>query len=252
MRQGASLRAEQSEPDIRFSNGRLRTSFVILRGAPRARPPERTVERLPPRTTSDEIDLYMRTYMSLLRSSGEVRVRAFEEAHVFSNSSLHAGARESAFDAAAFGYSAARLPACMHAVQRVVLGQSYEQFESEGMPVREWSRVRTRGRRRPLRYDDHNTLAVFVASISDIDDLVPICTAYQLEWNKMSRLFRDVKDVYTAFMALPEGEQPTPELETRIEGLQGRDRHRRRCREAGAASHRRRRPGRLGSARAQQ
>jgi len=34
------------------------------------------VDRQPPRTTSNEIDLYIRTYYSLLRSSGDVRVRA--------------------------------------------------------------------------------------------------------------------------------------------------------------------------------
>ena len=33
------------------------------------------MDRQRPRTTSDEIDLYIRTYYSLLRSSGEVRVR---------------------------------------------------------------------------------------------------------------------------------------------------------------------------------
>lgn len=143
------------------------------------------MERQPPRTTSDEIDLYIRTYTSLLRSSGEVRVRTFEEAHAFSNSSLHSGARDAAPDLAAFGYSAARLPACAYRVKRIVMGQSHEQFEADGLPVRDWERVRTRGRRRPLRFDGAETLAVFVTSVSDIDDLVPIVTAYQLEWNKL-------------------------------------------------------------------
>ena len=64
------------------------------------------MDRHPPRTTSDEIDLYIRTYFSLLRSSGEVRVRAFEEAHIYSSSSLHEGCREPAPDVAAFAYSA--------------------------------------------------------------------------------------------------------------------------------------------------
>lgn len=143
------------------------------------------MERQPPRTTSDEIDLYIRTYTSLLRSSGEVRVRAFEEAHAYSNSSLHSGAREAALDLAAFGYSAARLPTCMPHARRLVLGQSHEQFEAAGLEVRDWERVRTRGRRRPLRWNGAGTLAVFVTSMSDIDDLVPIVTAYQLEWNKL-------------------------------------------------------------------
>ncbi len=143
------------------------------------------MDRQPPRTTSNEIDLYIRTYYSLLRSSGDVRVRAFEEAHLYSDSSLHAGALAPEPDAAAFAYSAARLPDCMPEVERLVLGQSLEQFSRAGLPVASWRTVRTRGRRRPLRYDGAGTLAVFVASASDIDDLVPIVTAYQIEWNKL-------------------------------------------------------------------
>jgi hypothetical protein len=145
------------------------------------------MDRQPPRTTSDAIDLYIRTYYSLLRSSGEVRVRAFEEAHLYSDSSLHLGARSPSPDVAAFAYSAARLPDCMPEVRRIVLGQSHEQFEAAGLPVPAWRRVRTRGRRRPLRWDGGGTLAAFVTSTSDIDDLVPIVTAYQIEWNKIRR-----------------------------------------------------------------
>jgi hypothetical protein len=143
------------------------------------------VERLAPRTSSDEIDLYIRTYYSLLRSSGDVRVRAFEEAHLYSRSSLHAGALSPAPDLAAFAYSAARLPECMMQIRRVVLGQSVAQFVKHGFDVSRWQVVRTRGRRRPLRWDGGDTLAVFVASASDIDDLAPIVTAYQIEWNKL-------------------------------------------------------------------
>src|ERR1041384_2048760 len=109
------------------------------------------VDRQPPRATSDEIDLYIRTYYSLLRSSGDVRVRAFEEAHLYSGSSLHLGAEDADPDLAAFAYSAARLPDCMPRVRRLVLGQSPNQFASAGLPIERWEIVRTRGRRRPLR-----------------------------------------------------------------------------------------------------
>jgi hypothetical protein len=143
------------------------------------------VDRQPPRATSDEIDLYIRTYYSLLRSSGDVRVRAFEESHLFARSSLHLGAEDPDPDLAAFAYSAGRLPDCMPRVRRIVLGQSLAQFAAAGYPIEEWEVVRTRGRRRPLRYDGKQTLAVFIASGSDIDDLVPIVTAYQIEWNKL-------------------------------------------------------------------
>jgi len=143
------------------------------------------VDRQPPRATSDEIDLYIRTYYSLLRSSGDVRVRAFEEAHLFSRSSLHLGAEAPEPDLAAFAYSAGRLPDCMPRVRRLVLGQSQQQFDHAGYGVDRWQIVRTRGRRRPLRWDGGETLAAFIASASDIDDLVPILTAYQIEWNKL-------------------------------------------------------------------
>jgi len=146
------------------------------------------VERQKPDTETNEIALYLRTVYSLLRSTGEVRVRAFEEAHSFSNASLHVGAREAAPDVGAFGYAAARLPECMPYVERVVLGQSDETFANFGFPIHAWQRVRTRGRRRLLRWDGAGTLAAYVASNSDIDDLVPILTAYQIEWNKMHEL----------------------------------------------------------------
>jgi hypothetical protein len=143
------------------------------------------MDRRPPEPESEEISLYVSTYYSLLRSTGEVRVRAFEEAHAFSGSSLHLGALSDDPDLSAFAYAAARLPDEMTDVNLVVLGQSHELFEAAGYDVRKWSIVKTRGRRRPLRYDGAGTLAVFIASASDIDDLVPILTAYQIEWNKM-------------------------------------------------------------------
>src|SRR6185503_12487233 len=120
-----------------------------------------------------------------LRSSGDVRVRAFEESHLFSRSSLHLGAESPQPDLAAFAYSAGRLPECMPRIRRVVLGQSPMQFRAAGLPIERWEVVRTRGRRRPLRWDGGATLAAFIASASDIDDLVPIITSYQLEWNKL-------------------------------------------------------------------
>jgi hypothetical protein len=145
------------------------------------------VDRQPPRATSNAIDLYIRTYYSLLRSSGDVRVRAFEEAHVFSESSLHLGAQDEKPDVAAFAYAAARLPSCMPSVDRMILGQSSDQFHASGIDVSDWQVVTARGRRRPNRWSGGDTLAVYITSATDIDDLVPIITAYQLEWNKMRR-----------------------------------------------------------------
>ncbi|HEY0136538.1 MAG TPA: hypothetical protein VGB85_20790 [Nannocystis sp.] len=166
------------------------------------------MDRQRPRTTSDEIDLYIRTYYSLLRSSGEVRVRALEESHSFSDSSLHANALSGTPDVAAFAYSAARLPACMPKIHRIVLGQSHESFEAAGFAIRTWERVQTRGRRRPLRFDGGDLLGAFISSTSDIDDIVPIVTAYQIVWNQMHLLLADSELGRRLRAAPPEGEPP--------------------------------------------
>jgi hypothetical protein len=150
------------------------------------------MERQPPVAPADELDLYVRTYTSLLRSTGDVDVRAFEEAHAFSASSLHEGAPSAEPDVSAFAYAAGRLPLEMPECKRIVLGQSHELFEAAGFHVRDWATVKARGRRRPLRWDGAGTLAAFIASASDIDDLVPIVTAYQLEWNKMHARLRSL------------------------------------------------------------
>lgn len=150
------------------------------------------MRRSPPEPESEEISLYISTYYSLLRSSGEVRVRAFEEGHAFSGSSLHTGALADEPDLSAFAYAAARLPDEMPDVELLILGQSHELFEAAGYDVRQWKIAKTRGRRRPLRIDGAGKLAVFIASASDIDDLVPIVTAYQIEWNKIHHRLRRV------------------------------------------------------------
>ena len=71
-----------------------------------------------------EVDLYVRTYTTLLQSSGAISVSSFIPAHLTASPSLHAGAAESEPDLNAFMYSAQRLPACIVDVTDIVLGQS--------------------------------------------------------------------------------------------------------------------------------
>jgi hypothetical protein len=168
------------------------------------------MERQAPVAPADEIDLYVRTYTSLLRSTGDVDVRAFEEVHTFSASSLHEGAPTSDIDVSAFAYAAGRLPLDMPRTRRIVLGQSHELFEAAGFLFREWTVVKARGRRRPMRWNGSDTLGVIIASASDIDDLVPIVTAYQIEWNKMHARLRSLargegRDAIAAALGLDRG-----------------------------------------------
>ncbi len=139
-----------------------------------------------PSRGSEEIDLYMRTYYSLLRSTSDIRIRSLEETHSAMGSSLHIGADDLESDISAFVYSVMRLPQCLPQVCLVVMGQSEEVFARRGFPeVETWQPVTAHSRRRKMFFDGECTLAAFIASISDIDDLIPMLTAYQIEWNKL-------------------------------------------------------------------
>ena len=144
-----------------------------------------------PFSASEEIELYQRTYYSLLRSSGEIQIKALIETHAQMDSSLHIHARAEFPDMAAFVYSTLRLPDCIKSVRLVLLGQSDEVFIKAGFnDVEQWKEVSAPGRRRKYYYDDRETLAAFIASASDIDDLIPILTAYEIEWNKINDLLQ--------------------------------------------------------------
>lgn len=139
----------------------------------------------------DAVELYVRTYNTMLRSSGDIPIRAFEPAHMGVGSSLHALAAQPGPDAGAFIYSIQRLPACVVDVERVVIGQLPEQFQAEaGGEMETWMHVSAPGRRRVWSFDGQRTLAVSIASTSDVDDVIPTLVAYQIEWNKLYAMIR--------------------------------------------------------------
>jgi hypothetical protein len=147
------------------------------------------MNRTVPRATSEEIQLYRSTLYSLLRSSAEVKIRTLEEVHAGMHSLMHPGAREATPDVSALIYSAMRLPDCMPYVHSVVLGQNADVFRRHGIVnVENWQPVSARARRRRCFFDQNDTLACYIASRSDIEDVVPALTAYQMEWNKIHLL----------------------------------------------------------------
>ncbi|MBI5349179.1 MAG: hypothetical protein HZB77_07660 [Chloroflexi bacterium] len=152
------------------------------------------MDRNVPDAASEEIELYIRTYYSLLRTSDEVQIKSLVEAHGNMESSLHPLARSDQPDLSAFIYSMLRLPTCINDVKLVVLGQSGEVFARHGFDLGSgWWAASSPARRRRCFYDGEQTLAMFIASYSDIDDLIPMLTAYQIEWNKFNQRLRDVK-----------------------------------------------------------
>ncbi len=153
------------------------------------------MERTVPVRSSEEIDLYLRTIYSLLRSSNEVHIRTLEEVHSGMNSSLHTKSREDSPDISALLYALQRLPEVIMSVKKVILGQSAENLASYGYgDIETWQEVSAKARRRRCFYDGHQILACFIASRSDIDDVIPALTTLQIEWNKLHFLLNTLPE----------------------------------------------------------
>src|ERR1700735_1162910 len=133
---------------------------------------------------SDEIELYQRTYATPLRSSGETHLRVLESSHRAIGSSLHPLAAGDELDLGAFLYAVRRLPDGIINAQRIAMGQDDASLIAAGMPVRDWQETEAPARRRRWYDNGAGTLAVLLASASDVDDLIPTLVAFQIEHNK--------------------------------------------------------------------
>ena len=137
-------------------------------------------------SVAEAVEVYHRTYTTLLRSSGETRLRVLEMSHRAMGASLHPLAASDDVDLGAFLYAVRRLPQTVVHAHRVVMGQSFEVFARHGFTeLSRWTELAAPGRRRRWYDDGDGTLAVLIASASDVDDLVPTLVAFQIEWNKL-------------------------------------------------------------------
>jgi hypothetical protein len=134
---------------------------------------------------SDEVELYQRTYNTLLRSSGETALRVLESSHRAMGSSLHPLADSEEPDLGAFLYAIRRLPDTIAGADLVIMGQETDVFERNGVDVESWAQTDAPARRRRWHDSGEGTLAVLPASASDVDDLIPTLVAFQIEWNKL-------------------------------------------------------------------
>jgi hypothetical protein len=152
---------------------------------------------------SDEVELYQRTYTTLLRSSGETQLRVLESSHRAMGSSLHPLADSDEPDLGAFIYAIRRLPDGIAGARLVIMGQDVEVFAANGITIDSWEEADAPARRRRWHDDGGGTHAVLLASASDVDDLIPTLVAFQIEWNKIH--------VRQRAAGWPPEEEPTPE-----------------------------------------
>ncbi|MFL5864300.1 MAG: DUF6909 family protein [Solirubrobacteraceae bacterium] len=162
---------------------------------------------------SDEIELYQRTYTTLLRSSGETHLRVLEPSHRAIGSSLHPLAGTDELDLGAFIYAIRRLPGGIIGARLVAMAQQVEAFMGAGMPVASWEESEAPARRRRWYDNGAGTLAVLLASASDVDDLVPTLVALQIEWNKIR-----VRQRAVGWLDVVGDREPAPEECTELLG----------------------------------
>ena len=104
--------------------------------------------------SSDEVELYHRTYTTLLRSSGETLVRVLEPSHRAMNSSLHPLAASEEIDLGAFIYATQRLPQEVPDAKVIVMGQEAKVFQDAGIgPIEDWQPLEAPARRRRWFHD---------------------------------------------------------------------------------------------------
>ena len=130
----------------------------------------------------------------MLQSSGDIKVASLVQAHLRMGSVLHPLASQPQSDMGALLYAVRRLPNAISRCRTVIMGQSPPGFKAVlGADILSWQAQKAPARRRRWYFDGDTTLAVLIASTSDIDDLVPTLVAYQIEWNKLHQSLQDVE-----------------------------------------------------------
>jgi len=163
-----------------------------------------------PTSNISSIENHVRSYRSALKSSLEITIHSLSASHLKMHSLLHPfGANQKEVDFSALTYSLDRLPKIISETEKIILGQSPEVFEKAGYKnVSNWKEVKAKSRRRVAHFNSQkNLLAYFIASISDIDDIVNTLIAIQTEWDKFNQLFHKHYSLYSLFKKELESEK---------------------------------------------
>ena len=150
----------------------------------------------------DSIDLHVKTYRSALKSNLEVTINSLSNSYLKIDSILHPFARDpNRLDPSAIVYSLLRLPKIADKTKIVVMGQSPSVFADAGFPnITSWSKVAATARRRTRFFNPKTGVAAsFISSITDVDDIVNLLLAYQIEWNKFHQLATTNYPKYSQF-----------------------------------------------------
>lgn len=148
--------------------------------------------------------IFVKTYRNLLADEGILRLNDLAMTYEKIVPSLHPGVASDDIDFGALFYCLLRLPRIIYRIGTIYLAQTEEIFHKEGIGVEHWELVEAPARRRKMYFDGDKNLAVYVNSITDVDDIVCMLLAYSIEWNKMHKKL--------STMALPRTPQEAEKL----------------------------------------
>jgi len=124
-------------------------------------------------------------YRSYLQKNGVLKIDQFIDLYQQMSPSLHKHAATNSIDIEAFMYSFLRLPRIIHEAQDIVMAQITESFARESFEIDVWEEVHASARRRKMYFDGEKTLATYINSVTDLDDMVGLLTSFSIEWNKI-------------------------------------------------------------------
>lgn len=164
----------------------------------------------------NSIDLHLRTYRSALKSNLEITLHSLTSSYLKIDSILHPFATDpTRLDPSALVYSLLRLPKDVDRSKTIVMGQNPQVFIDNGFSdVTKWKKSTVTARRRTRFFNSKTAiLASFLSSISDIDDIVNLLLAYQIEWNKFHQIAISAYPHYSEFKnAFIKNSEPVEEL----------------------------------------
>jgi hypothetical protein len=134
------------------------------------------------------IQSFLSTVYTFLQSSGDVSLDRLKESFIGMEPVIHGKCGSATLDISAMVYSSLRLPSSMLYTKKVLFGQSERNFNEHGISVHKWVELTAKARRRRYMSDGKGTMAAFIASKSDLDDLVPSILTFQIEWNKIHKI----------------------------------------------------------------
>jgi hypothetical protein len=141
------------------------------------------------------IETYVKKIHSMLQGGGTVRISSFVDEHLAAQPLLHPLATSKQIDVNVLCYVLPRLAPEVLKTQEIFYGLSDTVFTAHGLKVctRTWKNsTPTEARHRKRRYNPaKKQLAVYIGSLTDIEDSVTMLTALFIEAQKLKALCHD-------------------------------------------------------------